>query len=92
MRPGLRPRQKLRQDLQHHLVEAASAAVAAGYARLWTYGRWLFLETPVEPYAGTNVPRSESLRQAADPLATLTAALSSPRAARVRWDGVLRGC
>jgi probable F420-dependent oxidoreductase len=57
------------------LVEAARTAEAAGYASLWTYERLLFPQTPVEPYAELpNVPWPEHSRQAADPLAVLTAA------------------
>lgn len=74
MRLGLRLPQRLGVDLQHDLVEAARTAEAAGYASLWTYERLLFPETPVEPYAGTDVPWPEHSRQAADPLAVLTAA------------------
>ncbi|GAA1293749.1 LLM class F420-dependent oxidoreductase [Planotetraspora silvatica] len=62
-------------DLQHDLVEAARTAEAAGYASLWTYERLLFPETPVDSYADLpNVPWPETSRQAADPLAVLTAA------------------
>ena len=61
-------------DLQHDLVEAARTAEAAGYASLWTYERLLFPQTPAEPYAPPNVPWPETSRQAADPLAVLTAA------------------
>jgi probable F420-dependent oxidoreductase len=41
---------------------------------LWTYERLLFPVTPAEPCAGTNLPWPEHSRQAADPLAVLTAA------------------
>ncbi|WP_204056374.1 TIGR03619 family F420-dependent LLM class oxidoreductase [Microbispora corallina] len=61
-------------DLQHDLVDAARTAEAAGYASLWTYERLLFPETPAEPYAPPDVPWPEPQRQAADPLAVLTAA------------------
>ena len=75
MRLGLRLPQRLGVDLQHDLVEAARTAEAAGYASLWTYERLLFPQTPVEPYAELpNVPWPEHSRQAADPLAVLTAA------------------
>src|SRR4051795_2326570 len=74
MKLGLRLPQRLGVDLHHDLVEAARTAEAAGYASLWTYERLLFPETPVEPYAPPNVPWPESQRQAADPLAVLTAA------------------
>jgi probable F420-dependent oxidoreductase len=74
MKLGLRLPQRLGVDLQHDLVEAARTAEAAGYASLWTYERLLFPETPVEPYAPPNVPWPETQRQAADPLAVLTAA------------------
>jgi probable F420-dependent oxidoreductase len=75
MKLGLRLPQRLGVDLQHDVVEAARAAEAAGYASLWTYERLLFPETPVEPYAELpNVPWPEHSRQAADPLAVLTAA------------------
>jgi probable F420-dependent oxidoreductase len=74
MRLGLRLPQRLGVDLQHDLVEAARTAEAAGYAGLWTYERLLFPQTPLEPYAPPNVPWPESSRQAADPLAVLTAA------------------
>jgi probable F420-dependent oxidoreductase len=73
MKLGLRLPQRLGVDLQHDLVEAARTAEAAGYASLWTYERLLFPETPVEPYAPPNVPWPEYQRQAADPLAVLTA-------------------
>jgi probable F420-dependent oxidoreductase len=71
---GLRLPQRLGVDLQHDVVEAARTAEAAGYASLWTYERLLFPVTPAESYAGTNVPWPEHSRQAADPLAVLTAA------------------
>ena len=74
MKLGLRLPQRLGVDLQHDLVEAARTAEAAGYASLWTYERLLFPETPAEPYAPPNVPWPETSRQAADPLAVLTAA------------------
>jgi probable F420-dependent oxidoreductase len=74
MELGLRLPQRLGVDLQHDLVEAARTAEAAGYASLWTYERLLFPVTPAEPYAGTNLPWPEHSRQAADPLAVLTAA------------------
>ncbi|KOX01407.1 MULTISPECIES: TIGR03619 family F420-dependent LLM class oxidoreductase [unclassified Streptomyces] len=74
MRLGLRLPQRLGVDLQHDVVEAARTAEAAGYTGLWTYERLLFPESPVEPYAPPNVPWPETQRQAADPLAVLTAA------------------
>jgi probable F420-dependent oxidoreductase len=74
MKLGLRLPQRLGVDLQHDLVEAARTAEAAGYASLWTYERLLFPEAPAEPYAPPNVPWPETQRQAADPLAVLTAA------------------
>jgi probable F420-dependent oxidoreductase len=74
MKLGLRLPQRLGVDLHHDVVEAARTAEAAGYASLWTYERLLFPEAPTEPYVGTNVPWPESQRQAADPLAVLTAA------------------
>jgi probable F420-dependent oxidoreductase len=74
MELGLRLPQRLGVDLQHDLVEAARTAEAAGYASLWTYERLLFPVTTAEPYAGTNMPWPEHSRQAADPLAVLTAA------------------
>jgi probable F420-dependent oxidoreductase len=74
MRLGLRLPQRLGVDLQHDVVEAAKTAEAAGYDSLWTYERLLFPEKPVEPYAGTHTPWPEHSRQAADPLALLTAA------------------
>src|SRR5262245_1077777 len=74
MRLGLRLPQRLGVDLRRDLVEAARTAEAAGYASLWTYERLLFPQTPVEPYAGTNMPWPEHSRQAADPLTVLTAA------------------
>nr|WP_239652135.1 TIGR03619 family F420-dependent LLM class oxidoreductase [Mycobacterium sp. UM_NZ2] len=61
-------------DLRHDVVEAARTAEAAGYASLWTYERLLFPESPVDPYSPTTVEWPESSRQAADPLAVLTAA------------------
>ncbi|OBJ96876.1 LLM class F420-dependent oxidoreductase [Mycolicibacterium conceptionense] len=74
MRLGLRLPQRLGVDLQHDLVEAARTAEDAGYASLWTYERLLFPESPVESYAGTDVAWPRHSRQAADPLAVLTAA------------------
>ena len=75
MKIGLRLPQRLGVDLQHDVVEAARTAEAAGYASLWTYERLLFPQTPVEPYADQpNMPWPEHSRQAADPLAVLTAA------------------
>ncbi len=75
MKIGLRLPQRLGVDLQHDVVEAARTAEAAGYASLWTYERLLFPQAPVEPYAAqANVPWPEHSRQAADPLAVLTAA------------------
>jgi probable F420-dependent oxidoreductase len=74
VRLGLRLPQRLGVDLQHDLVEAARTAEAAGYASLWTYERLLFPKTPAEPYAPPNIPWPEPQRQAADPLAVLTAA------------------
>lgn len=74
MRLGLRLPQRLGVDLQHDVAQAARTAEAAGYASVWTYERLLFPQNPVEPYAPPNVPWPESSRQAADPLAVLTAA------------------
>ena len=75
MKLGLRIPQRLGVDLQHDLVEAAKTAEAAGYSSLWTYERLLFPQAPIEPYAEQpNVPWPEHSRQAADPLAVLTAA------------------
>jgi probable F420-dependent oxidoreductase len=75
MKLGLRLPQRLGVDLRHDLVDAARTAEAAGYASLWTYERLLFPQTPLEPYAEmANVPWPEHSRQAADPLAVLTAA------------------
>jgi len=74
MRLGLRLPQRLGVDLQHDVVEAARTAEAAGYASLWTYERLLFPKSPLEPYAPPNVPWPAHSRQAADPLAVLTAA------------------
>jgi probable F420-dependent oxidoreductase len=56
------------------LVEAARTAEAVGYASVWTYERLIFPEAPLEPYAPPNLTWPESQRQAADPLAVLTAA------------------
>ncbi|MGW3606212.1 TIGR03619 family F420-dependent LLM class oxidoreductase [Micromonospora sp. NPDC005161] len=75
MKLGLRLPQRLGVDLQHDLVEAARTAEASGYASLWTYERLLFPETPAEPYSALpDVPWPSTQRQAADPLAVLTAA------------------
>src|SRR6476659_2841208 len=75
MRLGLRLPQRLGVDLQHVVVEAARTAEAAGYASLWTYERLLFPQTPAESYAELpNVPWPAHSRQAADPMAVLTAA------------------
>jgi len=66
------------------LVESARTAEAAGYASLWTYERLLFPQTPREPYAEVpNVPWPEASRQAADPLAVLTAAAVVTQKARL---------
>jgi probable F420-dependent oxidoreductase len=71
-------------DLQHDLVEAARTAEAAGYDSLWTYERLLFPQTPVEPYVELpNVEWPEASRQAADPLAVLTAAAVSTEKVRL---------
>ncbi|OBJ39366.1 LLM class F420-dependent oxidoreductase [Mycobacterium colombiense] len=83
MRLGLRLPQRLGVDLQHDLVEAARVAEAAGYSSVWTYERLLFPQTPVEPYAGSNVPWPEHSRQAADPLAVLTAAAVATESVRL---------
>jgi probable F420-dependent oxidoreductase len=75
MKLGIRLPQRLGVDLQHDVVDAARTAEAAGFDSLWTYERLLFPETPAEPYAEVpNVPWPEHSRQAADPLAVLTAA------------------
>jgi alkanesulfonate monooxygenase SsuD/methylene tetrahydromethanopterin reductase-like flavin-dependent oxidoreductase (luciferase family) len=83
MKLGLRLPQRLGVDLQHDLVNAARTAEAAGYASLWTYERLLFPETPAEPYAPPNVPWPETQRQAADPLAVLTAAAMATEKVRL---------
>ena len=84
MKLGLRLPQRLGVDLQHDLVEAARTAEAAGYASLWTYERLLFPQTPAEPYAEQpNVPWPKASRQAADPLAVLTAAAVVTQKARL---------
>ncbi len=74
MKLGLRLPQGLGTDLRHDVVEAARTAEVAGYASVWTYERLLFPESPVDPYSPTTVEWPESSRQAADPLAVLTAA------------------
>jgi probable F420-dependent oxidoreductase len=75
MKLGIRLPQRLGVDLQHDVVEAARTAEAAGFDSQWTYERLLFPETPAEPHAEVpNVPWPEHSRQAADPLAVLTAA------------------
>jgi probable F420-dependent oxidoreductase len=74
VRLGLRLPQRLGVDLQHDVVEAAKTAEAAGYASVWTYERLLFPEKPAEPYAPPSMQWPENQRQAADPLAVLTAA------------------
>ncbi|MEV1331414.1 LLM class F420-dependent oxidoreductase [Micromonospora costi] len=75
MKLGLRLPQRSGTDLQHDLVEAARTAEAAGYASLWTYERLLFPDTPADPYSGLpGLAWPETQRQAADPLAVLTAA------------------
>ncbi|AKS36434.1 TIGR03619 family F420-dependent LLM class oxidoreductase [Mycolicibacterium goodii] len=74
MKLGLRLPQRLGVDLRHDVVAAARAAEAAGFASLWTYERLLFPRNPVETYAGTGAPWPTHSRQAADPLAILTAA------------------
>jgi probable F420-dependent oxidoreductase len=71
---GLRLPQRLGVDLQHDVVEAARTAEAAGYASVWTYERLLFPQRPAEPYAPPDTQWPEAQRQAADPLAVLTAA------------------
>lgn len=74
MELGLRLPQRLGVDLQHDIVDVARTAEAAGYASLWTYERLIFPKSPLEPYAGDDVPWPEHSRQAADPLTLLTAA------------------
>ena len=74
MKLGLRLPQRLNVDLRHDVVLAARTAEAAGFASLWTYERLLFPANPVESYAGTDAPWPTHSRQAADPLAVLTAA------------------
>lgn len=84
MRLGLRLPQRLGVDLRHDVVEAARTAEAAGYAGVWTYERLLFPEKPAEPYAGLpNVPWPQHSRQAADPLAVLTAAAMATEKVRL---------
>jgi probable F420-dependent oxidoreductase len=72
MKLGLRLPQRMGVDLQQEIVEAARKAEAIGFASLWTYERLLFPVEPKESYFGS--PWPESQRQAADPLAVLTAA------------------
>ena len=91
MKLGLRLPQRLGVDLQHDLVEAAKTAEAAGYASLWTYERLLFPETPAEPYAPPNVPWPETQRQAADPLAVLTAAAVATEQVRLGTSVLIAG-
>lgn len=75
MRLGLRLPDRLGVDLRHDVVDTARTAEAAGYASVWVYERLLFPRAPIEPYAAApNVPWPEHSRQAADPLAVLTAA------------------
>ncbi|WP_326835405.1 TIGR03619 family F420-dependent LLM class oxidoreductase [Amycolatopsis rhabdoformis] len=74
MKLGLRLPQRLGVDLRRDVVTAARTAEEAGYDSLWTYERLLFPVSPLEPYAPPNVPWPEGSRQAADPLAVLTAA------------------
>ena len=84
MKLGLRIPQRLGVDLQNDVVEAARTAEAAGYHSLWTYERLLFPQTPAEPYAEQpNVPWPQASRQAADPLAVLTAAAVVTQKARL---------
>ncbi|ORW89438.1 LLM class F420-dependent oxidoreductase [Mycolicibacter terrae] len=74
MKLGLRLPQRLGVDLRHDVVEAARTAEVAGYSSLWTYERLLFPDSPTDPYSPTTAEWPESSRQAADPLAILTAA------------------
>ncbi len=91
MKLGLRLPQRSGVDLRHDLVEAARRAEAAGYDSLWTYERLLFPETPAEQYAGTNVPWPEHSRQAADPLAVLTAAAVATEKVRLGTSVLVAG-
>ncbi|GGO00931.1 LLM class F420-dependent oxidoreductase [Microbispora bryophytorum] len=91
MKLGLRLPQRLGVDLRHDLVETAKTAEAAGYASLWTYERLLFPETPAEPYAPPNVPWPETQRQAADPLAVLTAAAVATEQVRLGTSVLIAG-
>lgn len=83
MKLGLRLPQRLGVDLQHDVVAAAMTAEAAGYASVWTYERLLFPVAPVETYAGTSTPWPKHSRQAADPLAVLTAAAVATKTVRL---------
>jgi probable F420-dependent oxidoreductase len=71
---GLRIPQRTGVNLQRDITNVARAAEAVGFTSLWTYERLLFPVSPREPYAPPNVPWPEFQRQAADPLAVLTAA------------------
>ena len=81
MKLGLRLPQRTGVNLQSDIVEAARRAEAAGYTSLWTYERLLFPIDPRESYFGQ--PWPESQRQAADPLAVLTAAAAVTTKARL---------
>ncbi|OBF33076.1 LLM class F420-dependent oxidoreductase [Mycobacterium sp. ACS1612] len=83
MKLGLRLPQRLGVNLQHDIIEAAMTAEDAGYASLWTYERLLFPDNPVEGYGGTDLAWPETQRQAADPLAVLTAAAVSTEEVRL---------
>ncbi len=72
MKLGLRLPQRTGVDLRRDIAQVARTAEEMGYASLWTYERVLFPESPAEDYFGS--PWPETQRQAADPLAVLTAA------------------
>jgi probable F420-dependent oxidoreductase len=81
MKLGIRLPQRMGVDLQRDIVEAARKAEAIGFTSLWTYERLLFPVEPKESYFGS--PWPESQRQAADPLAVLTAAAVVTRTVRL---------
>jgi probable F420-dependent oxidoreductase len=81
MKLGLRLPQRTGVDLRRDIAEAARRAEGMGFTSLWTYERVLFPVSPAEDYFGSAWP--EAQRQAADPLAVLTAAAMVTTTARL---------
>jgi probable F420-dependent oxidoreductase len=70
MKLGLRLPQRIGTDLRRDIVDTARTAERAGFDSVWAWERLLFPVAPRDP--GPDYP--DAFRQAADPLAVLTAA------------------